>query len=410
MARIKNKPKEEHLEFLRKELSKKQTHNILASSDCRLLSANMDNIVSSDTLRRLFNIIKNDNTISIASLNHCAVFCGFSDWGRFIEYYNQIRVNDSKIILLKCLQGKLDNQTIIKNFDDLIATKEVFDLFIQIILVKVIQEDKDFFTNIFEFEPLFVDLEKNRFEIYYIVHLLSTLCQRHEWLQKIAIENYFNLDKRYGFESDFFVEWLVTPQFEFYRTLLHNYYEAKKDNLNANAFYHLTLADYYADIGDWENFKFHLENINIIDKNELKHNILSMRLRGIMLINAMKFKPTEVEKLGIEIDNINFRSLYEDPSNRITALLFLSFSLYKCQQYQIVINCITRHFSNYELIFTQWGEQNWNHFKMIYAYSLLKTNQIEKAKNIFKTISNTYFDLNFSPLTDKIYEQLKVNL
>ena len=412
MARIKNKPEEEHLELLRKELSKKQTYNILTSFDCQILSNKMNNIVSSDTLRRLFNVIKNNNTISLKSLNHCAVYCGFSDWGSFIDYYDQIRVNESKIILLKCLQGKLDNPTIIEQIDRIIVTKEVFDLFIQIILVKVIQEDKDFFINIFEFETLFVDIEKNRYEIYYIIHLLSTLCQSHKWLQEIAIEHYFNLDSdsRFDFESDFFIEWLVTPQFEFYRVLLHNYHNVKKNNRNANAFYHLTLAHYYADIKDWDNFKLHFSEIMTIDFKEINHNILSMKLKGIILIYYLKFNPHELEKLCNEINKINFRSLYEDRSDRITALLFLCVSLHKCLQYQVIINIFAQHFSKHELIFTQWGEQNWNHLKIILADSLLKTNQIEKAKEIFKSISVDRFDLNFSPFTDNIYEELSNKL
>lgn len=333
MARIKNKPKEVHLELLRKELSKKQTHNILTSSDCQNLSDNMNKIVSSDTLRRLFNVIKNNNTISLLSLNRCAVYCGFSDWGSFIDYYNKIRVNDSKITLLKYLQGKLENQTILKKIEDLEVTKEVYDLFIQIILVKVIQEDKDFFIKIFDSETLFVDIEKNRYEIYYIIHLLSTLCQSHKWLQEIAIAHYFNLDSdsRFGFESDFFIEWLVTPQFEFYRTLLHNYHNVKKNNRNANAFYHLTLAHYYADIEDWDNYKLHFSEINDIDFDDINHNILSMKLKGIKLIHALKFNPNELEKLCNEINKINFSFLYQDRSDRITALLFLCVSLHKCK-------------------------------------------------------------------------------
>jgi hypothetical protein len=406
MARIKNKPKEEHLALLRKELSKKQTYNILTSSDCKYLSESMNNSVSPDTLRRLFDIIKNNNTISLVSLNHCAVFCGFTDWGSFIDYYNQIKVNESKIILLKCLQGKLDNPTIIENIDSFIVTKEVFDLFIQIILIKVIQEDKDFFINIFEFEPIFVDIEKNRYEIYYIIHLLSTLCQSHLWLQEIAIEHYFNLDSHFHFDSDFFVEWLVTPQFEFYRTLLHNYHKVKKNDANANAFYHLTMAHYYADIEDWDNYELHHSEINTIAFEEIKSNILLMKFKGIKLIHALKFNPNELEKLCNEINKINFSYLYKDTSDRITALLFLSFSLYKCEQYQIIINCITNNFSKYGIIFSQWGEQNWNHLKIIYASSLLKTNQIEKAGEIFKSISNDRFDLNFSPFTDTIYKEL----
>ncbi len=411
MARIKNKPKEAHLELLRKELSKKHTHNILTSSDCQLLSDKMNNIVSSDTLRRLFNVIKNNNTISLLSLNRCSVYCGFSDWGNFIDYCNQFRVNESKIMLLNCLQGKLDNQTILEKIDDFPVTKEVYELFIQIILVKVIQKDKEFFINIFDFETLFLDIEKNRYEIYYIIHLLSTLCQSHQWLQEIAIEHYYDLETSSGFrfENDFFIEWLVTPQFEFYRTLLRNYHNIKKNNQNVNAFYHLTFAHYYADIKDWDNFKLHFSEIMTIDIKEINHNILSMKLKGIILIHSLKYNSYELEKLCNDITKINFRSLYEDRSDRITALLFLSVSLHKCQKHQVIIDIFAKNFNNYELIFTQWGEQNWNHLKIILADSLLKTNKIEKSKEIYKTISDTRFDLNFSPFTDKIYEDLKLS-
>lgn len=412
MARIKNKPKEAHLELLRKELSKKQTYNILTSTDCKLLSDNMENIVSSDTLRRLFNVIKNNNTISLKSLNHCAVYCGFTDWGSFIDYYNQFRVNENKIMLLKCLQGKLDNQTIIEKIDGFPVTKEVYDLFIQIILMKVIQKDKEFFSNIFDFETLFVDFERNRYEIYYIIHLLSTLCQSHKWLQEIAIEHYFNLDSEshFDFESDFFIEWLVTPQFEFYRTLLLNYHNVKKNNLKANAFYHLVLADYYADIEDWIKFNLHYVEIKKIAFKDIEHNILSMRLKGIELIYAFKFNPNEFDNLCFEIEKINFWYIYNDLGNRITSLLFICISLHKCEQYQIITNIIKKSFGKYGLITTQWGEQNWNHLKIIYADCLLKSNEKDKAKEIFNTISNSLFDLNFSPFTDKIYEELKLNI
>jgi hypothetical protein len=410
MARIKNKPKEEYLTFLRKELAKKQGYNILTSSDCKHLSTNMNGNVSTDTFRRLFNVITNKNTISIKSLNHCAVYCGFSDWSGFIDYYNQIRVNNNKKILLKCLQGKIENKKIIEIINDFDATKDVFDLFVQIILIKVIQKDKDFFENVFEFEPLFVDPGRNRYETYYLIHLLSSLCQKHKWMQDIAIENYYDIDNRYGFESDFFIEWLVTPQFDFYRTLLHNYHYAKKDNLKANAFYHLVIADYYADIEDWINFNLHYGEIKKIDFKNIEHNILSMRLKGIELIYAFKFNPNEFDNLCFEIDKINFWYVYSDLGNRITSLLFICISLHKCEQYQIITNIIKKSYGKYGLITTQWGEQNWNHLKILYADSLLKIGQIEKSIEIFKSISDELFDFNFSPYTDKIYEKLKANM
>ena len=34
----------------------------------------------------------------------------------------------------------------------------------------------------------------------------------------------------------------------------------------------------------------------------------------------------------------------------------------------------------------------------------------KKSKEIFKSISDELFDFNFSPYTDKIYEELKINI
>lgn len=413
MARIKNIPKEVHLDFLRKELAKKNGWNILTSSDCKLLSEKMNGIVSSDTLRRLFNIIKNNNTISIKSLNHCSVFCGFTDWNNLIDGYNKRSVNNNKIILLKCLQRKIDNKEIIDVINDLIVSKEVFDLFIQIILIKAYQEDKDFFMKIFEFEPLFVDIEKNRYEIYYLIHLLSSLCQNNKWMQEIAVEHYYNLDSNntYQFDGDFFVEWLVTPQFEFYRTLLQNYHREKKDNKSVNAFYHLVLADYYLDIEDWDKFNSHFREIKKIDFKEITHNILVMRLKGVKLIYAFKFNPSYFDNLCLEINKINFWNLYDDLGDRITSLLFICISLHKCEQYKIISDIIKKSFGKYDLITTQWSEQNWNQLKVIYSNSLMKTNQIKVAKEVFNTISrDNIFDINFSYITTEIYEKLEISL
>lgn len=410
MARIKTKPKEEYLIFLRKELAKKQGYNILTTSDCKMLSESMDGNVSTDTIRRLFNVINNTNTISIKSLNHCAVYCGHSDWSSFIDYYNQTKVSDHKKILFKCLQGKIKNDKIIQIINDLEPIKDTFDLFVQIILIKVIEKDIDFFQNIFEFEPLFINPHKNRYETYYLIHLLSTLCQKHEWMQKIAIEKYYNLNEDFGFDSDLFVEWLVTPQFEFYRALLQNYHKKKKNIPSCNAFYHLVLADYYADVEDWENFNLHYREIKKIDFNDVKHNILSMRLKGIELIYALKFNPNDFDTLCSEINRINFWYVYDDIGDRITSLLFICIPLHKCEQYHIIINIIESSYVKYKLILTQWVEQNWNHLKILYADSLVKIGQIEKSKEIFKSISEELFDINFSSYSDKIYEELKINI
>ncbi|RAR73763.1 hypothetical protein CLV55_10382 [Flavobacterium aciduliphilum] len=410
MARISIKPKPEHLQFLKKELIKKHGYSIINTIDCDWLSNKMNNKVSSDTLRRLFNVVKNDTTLSINSLNYCAEFCGHSDWGKFIEYYNQVAIDEFKYLLLKSLESDLETSLIIKKIESLKVNKEVYDLFIQIILIKALQKDETFFQNFFEFETLFVDIENNRYSVYFILQLLTTLCIKNEWIQKIACKYYYNLDKTYAFENDFFVEWVVTPQFEFYRTLLNQYYKLKKDNLSTHAFYHLILASYYANINDWKSFDSHYKDIQKINFSEIDANILLMRKKGVSLLYAKKYQPVLIEQLINDIKSIKFDLEYTDISDRITSLLIICLYLHQCKEYEIITHLAQKYIPTYNLLFTQWGEQNWNHFKILQTDSLLKTNQLEKAKDLFKSISNTNYDFNFSPITDTIYKNLEKEL
>ncbi len=410
MARISNKPKPEHLEFLRKEICTKLGHTISDTTDCDWLSIKMDKNVSSDTLRRLFNIIKNNTTISISSLNYCAEFCGFADWGKFIAYYNQSAIDELKIMLLKSLNEDLNNDAISKKIEGLEVNKEVYDLFIQIILIKVIQKDESFFKNIFENETLFVDIEKNRYSIYFTLQLIASLCVQNEWLQIIASNHYFNLDTKYDFESDFFVEWVVTPQYEFYRLLLDRYYAVKKDNTNCSAFYHLILASYYSDINDWKSFDIQFKALERIDFKKINNNILTMRFKGISMIHIYHYNPQLMVEKCNEIKSLNFKLEYKDVSDRVTALLIISMYLHKCNSYDVIIDLANQHLPLNDLLLTLWGEQNWNHYKILYADSLLKTNQIEKAITVFNTITNNGYDLNFSPKTDPVYKEMKKEL
>ena len=135
-----------------------------------------------------------------------------------------------------------------------------------------------------------------------------------------------------------------------------------------------------------------------------------MLIKGITLINAKQYEPELVPQLCNEISAINFKSLYEDVSDRVTSLFIISLFLHKCCEYKIIIDLAKKHIPLNDLLFTQWGEQNWNHYKIIYTDSLLKTNEIEKATELFKSISSTNYDLNFSPITDAIYKNLQKEL
>lgn len=406
MARITNPAKEEHLEFLRSKIQENFGRKINTTTDCEFLYSNMGNSVSIDTLRRIFKLIKGETHPSLPILDYCAIYCGFKNWEVFIEEYNVLNRNKLKALLIDSVENKVKNEELFFIIEGQIVEKEVYSLFTQLILTKVIQKDKYFFENIFECETLFVNIEKFRYEIQYIIHLLCVLCNQNKWLQKIAIKHYFNLP----YDDDLFVEWLVNPEQEYYRKLLLNYYKAKKSNPSSEAFFHLIMATYYAEIKNWEEFKSHYNSIKTLDFDKIKSNILLMRKYGIEVIYQKKYKE-ENAKASIEnITKINFSKEYKDISDRVTSILFISEYLYKCNEFQTIVNIIRKHLGSDLFLLTHWGNLNWNQLQIILAGSLYFTNEISKCNLILDVISKNQLNLNFSPFSNVIYNDLVMKL
>ena len=406
MARITTIAKEEHLEFLKTKIVLKFGNKISTSTDCEYLNRCMGNSVSIDTLRRIFKLIKKETKVSKPILDACAIYCGFKNWEVFIEEYNVLHRNKLKTLLIDCVENKVKNEELFFIIESQIVEKEVYSLFTQLILIKVIQKDKCFFENIFESETLFINTKKYRYEIYYVIHLLGALCNQNKWLQKIAIKNYFNLP----YDDDLFVEWLVNPEQEYYRKLLLNYYKSKKSNPSSEAFFHLIMATYFADIKNWDEFKSHYNSIITLDFDKIKSNILLMRKYGIEVIYQKNYKKEDAKTSVENISKIDFSIEYKDISDRVTSILFISEYLYKCNELQTIINIIKKHLGSDLFLLTHWGNLNWNQLQIILAGSLYFTNEIPKCKSILDTLSKNQLNLNFFPFSTIIYNDLVMKL
>jgi len=231
MARLLQIPKEEHLEYLRMLICNRYGKPVVNSLDCGNLELQIlkfqNKRLSIDTLLRLFNIKKGKTLPSIYTLDTCSSFVGYKNWNDLIINYQKQSLLYQKNIIFKLInQDAFSFENLLEQFESMTISNETYELFNQVILIKSQQKDLTFFNNIFKFLNIFKFREIYKFEIYHTIHLLGVLCQKNEWLINIAISQYYNLP----YEEDYFVEWLVTPEHNYYIKLLENYYQINKKN------------------------------------------------------------------------------------------------------------------------------------------------------------------------------------
>lgn len=410
MARLLYIPKEEHLQYLRTLINNNYGKNVVTIADCANLELkilfNLNKRLSVDTLARLFNIKKGKSLPSIFTLDTCASFVGYTDWNNLVKDYQNQSLLYKKNIIFELLNGTFAFEKLLFSFQNIIISKQVYEIFNQVILIKSQQKDVCFFENIFLFTHLFELREENKFSIYHTIHLLGTLCTKNKWLRKIATEHYYNLP----FEEDYFVEWLVVPNQPYYFKLLENYYLNNKNQFEKIVFYHLIHCSYAFKIKEYDTFRKHysiLTTLNI--KSDTINHILQMRWWGVQLIHHFYLSNmSEINSICTSLLK-NKAICSKDAGNRISCIFILSEYLYEVRAYQTIIMLFEENAIKYSRILGYWADLNFNQLKVYYVASLLKTAQKEKVKDNFNQINPEKFDLNFKTQILKIYNFILKN-
>ena len=407
MARLLQKPKEEYLNHLRNQINKKFPSKISSISGCDLLIADIysktQHLLSIDTIKRLLILKKSSSLPSVFTLDVCAQYLDYHDWENFVKSYLEQSVFYQKTLLINIIEDRKSFDDILTYINDDLKSTDLFENFNKILLYKAQVEDEVFFKRIFEFHNIFEYNELHKYDIYYTIHILGSLCTKYDWLKAIAITHYHNI----SFDENYFVEWLVVPDKDYYFPLLENYYKANEDTKSAAVFYHLIQCTYLAEQQEWGTFEDHFKQVIPLLVSTFSFNsILKMRWLGIQLYHDSHFNNGDLQK---SIIKRIFSASYineKDNGNSITAIFIISNYLTHLELYDVIIELYEQKCLKRTSLLGHWGYLNLNQLNVHYALALLKTGKNQEAKLIFDKIKHHQFDLNFKTRMLALYDVL----
>lgn len=412
MARLAREHKEEHLNHLRELMTKKFAQNIRNASDCALLADDIEavtgNKVSTDTLRRLFRVVRSVSQPSPYTLDVCAMYVGYTNWQDVITDYAGQNTLYLKTLLLDVGEAEMGFDELRGRLQHFTRSKEWYEAFNQILLLKFQKEDKIFFDRIFEIKCAFDYSEDFKYEIYHLVHMLGLLCNQSKWLAEIAVRKYYNLP----YESDYFVEWLVVPQYEYYHQLLENYYASKGGVESVRLFYHLIKGTHHAETGQIESFYENFRELKAVmkSKTDAGNNILTMRYLGLQLFAEYIGQNTASLKSLKKDIFLNGYVNHKDSGHRVSSIFIICQYLFMMHEYDWMVRLYEEKVELFPNILGYWAELNLNQLNVYYSYALIKIDRREKAKEIFSGININKFDLNFKSKITPVYKELEADL
>jgi hypothetical protein len=407
MARLIQKPKEEYLQHLRVEINKKFVRTISSANDCETLALDIflktQHRLSNDTIRRLFTIKRSISLPSIYTLDVCAQYLEFNNWEAFVQTFLEQSVLYQRALLFDVIAESISFEDLLNRINSDIKSTDLFQNFNKIMLYKAQIKDEQFFRRLFEFTNIFELQELYKYDVYYTIHLLGSLCDRYDWLSIIAIEQYHTVP----YEENYFVEWLVVPEKSYYLFLLENYYHANSTTKAAAIFYHLLRCTHFAEKKQWEVLDAHFKMLlPLLVGSYTLNSILKTRWLGVQLYHDSHFfEGTQRETIWKRI--LNSPQVNEkDTGDRITCVFIISQYLHQLEEFEFVITLYEQKVIESETLLGHWGGLNFNQLKVLYAAALLHTNRRTEAKVVFESIKPNQFDLNFKTSMLNIYNVL----
>lgn len=411
MARLLQQPKEEHLNYLRNLIVNTFSRSVCNVSDCKLLEEAIFKAISQrvsvDTLRRLFNILKSNSSPSTFTLDLCSNYVGYNGWESLVQSYSEQNILHQKALVFDVIENDISFDELSNRINTFSKSKVLYETFNQIVLAKSQKEDVVFFERIFELRIVFDFEETFKYNIYHSIHLLACLCMKNDWLKNIAIYNYFNLP----YENDYFVEWLVVPENDYYTELLENYYQCKKSDKQVELFYSLIKCTQFAETENWNLFLAHYKVVRDFDtKQNPIINILKMRFLGVQLYWDTHFNESRFQKNLLDIIVKHQYINAKDAGDRVSSIFMICQYLSNVNAYETIVLLYEQNANRHSKILGYWAELNFNQLKVYYAFALLKLGQNEKSKIIFKQIDVHKFDLNFKYKIVPIYKEIETRL
>jgi hypothetical protein len=389
MSRIKHQIQQEEHAKLKSLVQFTFGRNILNTNDCQLLAKNIFNKVkiniSADTCRRFFGIIDSKNKQSIYTLDAFAKYIGFDGYYDFI---NSNTLNEKQYflsIIIACCSKRIkpfEAQEILKKS---YPSFDYYSSLQQLIYIAEAKKDRIFFKKFFIEQKCFNSLDDFKYEIYHTIQLLGKTVENNKWIQKIAIDHYYGLNEPF----DYFVEWYVPIEQNYYSLLLENYKLTHIKSAEKLVFYNCIKALHHFKKNNTDLFLKNYKAILILEKKCEPNNILKARIMGVKaLFHYIKTKQPNYNFLF----SISFDSLFPDIADRVTSLFFLFNYLFEIKAFDVMINLVERWLNQEVIHFSVWTRINWNQLCVYMAIAYLSENKVEKASNYFRQIKPELFE------------------
>jgi len=389
MPRLKHQIQEEYLLEIKLLVEYTYGQKILNTNDCIGLAKDIfekiKSKLSTDTLRRIFGLIKTDTQPSLFTLEVLSKYIGFVSYDDFSNSVVLVGKHFFYKQILDCLSDSKEPFEALEALQNKRPSADYYSTLHQLMLLAFQKKDSLFFEKLFIKQPGFEWITVFKYEIYQTIQLLGKLVEENEWLQEIALKNYVGLPYLF----DYFVEWYVADDQPYYQNLLTRYKKIHQSNYEKLIFYHCIQAINSFKNKEEEKFEKQYNKLIQLEKILTPNNVLQARLMGVhFLKHWIEYKNNAESNLP----NINFETQFPDIGDRVTSMFFLFNYLFEAKAYSFMISLFERWLSNDSIYFSIWTRINWNQLCVYMAFAYLDANQKEKSLEFYQNIDLTLFE------------------
>ncbi|MCK4663419.1 MAG: hypothetical protein KAT68_11175 [Bacteroidales bacterium] len=409
------RPKEniskECIELIKSEVTKRFGREIKNTPDCVNLSDSIysytGQLISYNTLRRFFGLIKNNTIINKTSLDILASYCGLSCFELLVNRKDKLDINELNYYFINILNKNNINIKEIELFcKEYGVYPQIYSFLEKCLLFSQTNNDISFFKSFYTLPVIFDYAPNKRKYIFDIAQLYANIIKSFsEDTKKEIISKIASLPKARQFYFEIFVD--VDNITGFYSFVLEEYHKYSKLVSSLLFYYNLKVYKSFL-IKDTELLKTSYDELKKLKFNEREvFPILPGRILASDIYYHKNFG--SINKKDILSKAEKQLKIYGTKDNQALLasqlyLIYIFQALQFCNEIDILSDLIKNINPAIFNISDYLTDNATNHLKIYHAHYFIYINEIRKAENVIDTISPKCF-----PLFEKITQTISYN-
>jgi len=370
-------------------IEKKFSSKVLNRPNCEKLSNDIfiktKLLISYNTLRRFFGLAgqKNNSTVSKASLDVLAIYCGFESYFDFCTQLESID-NLSKLYKLQLeitQQKTLDFSKVTTCLEQLDKNEHLYSLMNYITVVAFNRGDLPFLKQLFKIERIFNGNDYLHAHLYFLIQTIGVQVQNNPTLATKLWESWAEDPQARFYYFELFVDMSNLVKAHYIGIQYYLKHSSKPQDL---IFANSILAWRFLVLNETENAQKQLEKLDpTIDLTAI-HPIPAARLMNCKLVLNFKVNGHVSEELLEEI-----AALYQFFNNKTHPFFehFICEGLVISKCYQLALKYIQEASAKTQLFQSFYLNGSTERLKILEAYCLIKTGETKKASQLKSQIN-----------------------